>query len=149
MKGNRVTLDDIAQRVGVTKMTVSRYLKKPSTVAKETGAKIKVALDEMGYVPNRASVMLAQASTKTIGLAVSSFSNLLFSDLIDGVEERAMDYGHDVLISHTSYLEDKEERTILQLLSYQVDGIILTEPLHTPMTLRRLKMANIPVVELM
>ena len=97
MKGQRVTLDDIARKVGVTKMTVSRYLKNPATVAKETGARIQVAIDEVGYVPNRAPVMLAQSSTKTIGLAVPSFSNLLFSDLIYGVEERARAYGYDVL----------------------------------------------------
>lgn len=149
MKNARVTLDDIAQKVGVSKMTVSRYIKNPSSVAKETGRNIKAMIDELGYVPNRAPVMLTQAATNTIGLAVSSFSNLLFSELIDGVEERAREYGFDVLISHTSYKEEKEERKIMQLLSYQVDALILTEPFHTPATLKRLHMAQIPVVELM
>lgn len=149
MKGQRVTLDDIARKVGVTKMTVSRYLKNPATVAKETGARIQVAIDEVGYVPNRAPVMLAQSSTKTIGLAVPSFSNLLFSDLIYGVEERARAYGYDVLITHTSYQEDKEERKIMQLLSYQIDALILTEPHHSELTIKRLKMSHIPVIELM
>lgn len=149
MKGQRITLEDIAQKVGVTKMTVSRYLKSPNKVARETGLKIKAAIDEVGYVPNRAPVMLSQSSTKTIGLAVSSFSNLLFSELIDGVEERARKYGYEVLITHTSYQEEKEERKVVQLLSYQVDALILTDPHHTAMTARRLKMSNIPIVELM
>lgn len=149
MKGQRITLEDIAQKVGVTKMTVSRYLKNPKTVAQNTGLKIKAVIDEVGYVPNRAPVMLSQASTKTIGLAVSSFSNLLFSDLIEGVEERASEYGYDVLIAHTSYKEENEERKVMQLLSYQVDAMILTEAQHTPLTLKSLKTTNIPVVELM
>ena len=149
MKGQRITLEDIAQKVGVTKMTVSRYLKNPSTVAKDTGLKIKVAIDEVGYVPNRAPVMLSQASTKTIGLAVSSFSNLLFSDLIEGVEERASEYGYEVLITHTSYKEENEERKVMQLLSYQVDAMILTDATHSELTIKRLKMAKLPVVELM
>lgn len=149
MKGQRITLEDIAQKVGVTKMTVSRYLKNPSTVAKDTGLKIKAAIDEVGYVPNRAPVMLSQASTKTIGLAVSSFSNLLFSDLIEGVEERASEYGYEVLITHTSYKEENEERKVMQLLSYQVDAMILTDATHSELTIKRLKMAKLPVVELM
>lgn len=149
MKVQRITLEDIAKKVGVTKMTVSRFLNNPSTVAKDTGMKIKAAIDEVGYVPNRAPVMLSQSSTKTLGLAVSSFSNLLFSDLIDGVEERAREYGYEVLITHTSYQEEKEERKIVQLLSYQVDAMILTDSQHTPLTLKRLKTSKVPVVELM
>lgn len=149
MKGQRVTLEDIARQVGVTKMTVSRYIKKPSKVAPDTGAKIQQAIDAFGYVPNRAPVMLAQSSTKTIGIAISSFSNLLFSDLIFGIEEQARHYGYDVLITHTSYSEEKEERKIMQLLSYQVDALILSEPNHSPLTVKRLQMAHIPIIELM
>lgn len=149
MKGQRVTLDDVAQKVGVTKMTVSRYLKNPSLVAQATGERIKQALDEMGYVPSLAPTMMTNASTHTIGLAVSSFSNLLFSDLIEGVEKRAKEYGYDVLITHTSYLADEEERKVSQLLSYQIDAMILCDSEHTPNTIRRLKTAKIPVVELM
>lgn len=149
MKGNRITLDDIAKKVGVTKMTVSRYLTNPDKVAKATGVKIKAAIDEVGYVPNRVPVMLSQASTKTIGMAVSSFSNLLFSDLIDGAEARARKAGYEILIAHTSYRPEEEERKLNQLMSYQVDAMILTDPVHTPLTIKRLKMSKIPVVELM
>ena len=149
MKGNRITLEDIAKQVGVTKMTVSRYLTNPEKVAKATGLKIKAVIDEFGYVPNRAPVMLSQASTKTIGLTVSSFSNLLFSDLIDGAEARARKAGYEILIAHTAYRVEEEERKVNQLMSYQVDAMILTDPVHTPLTLKRLKMSKIPVVELM
>lgn len=149
MKRQRITLLDIAQRVGVTKMTVSRYLRTPDKVAKETGEKIKLALDELGYVPSLAPTMMTNSATHTIGLAVSSFSNLLFSDLIEGVEERAKEYGYDVLISHTSYLADEEERKVSQLLSYQIDAMILCDSIHTASTVRRLKTAGIPVVEVM
>lgn len=130
-------------------MTVSRYLKDPTSVASKTGVKIKEAIDRLGYIPSRAPVMLSQSASKTIGLAVSSFSNLLFSDLIDGIEERARMYGYDILLAHTSYLEEEEERKVTQLLSYQVDAMILTECTHTPTTIKRLKSADIPVVELM
>lgn len=149
MKGQRITLDDVAQRVGVTSMTISRYLRNPSLVAKATGDKIKQAIDEMGYVPNLGPAMLSHSSTHTLGLAVSSFSNLLFSDLIQGVEERAKEFGYDILIAHTSYKADEEERKVSQLLSYQIDGLILCDGCHTPNTIKRIKTAKIPVVEVM
>lgn len=149
MKGQRITLDDVAKKVGVTKMTVSRYIKNPSLVAQATGLKIKAAIEEMGYVPSLASAMLSNTSIYTLGLAVSSFSNLLFSDLIEGVEERAQQYGYDILIAHTSYLGELEERKVSQFLSYQVDGVILSDSVHTANTIKRLSTANIPVVEVM
>lgn len=149
MKGNRITLGDIAKRVGVTKMTVSRYITTPEKVAKSTGQKIQAVIDEFGFIPNRAPVLLAQANTKTIGLTVSSFSNLLFSDLIDGAEARARQAGYEIMLAHTGYRMEEEERKVTQLMSYQVDAMILTDSVHTPLTLKNLKMSNIPVVELM
>ena len=108
MKGNRITLGDIAKRVGVTKMTVSRYITTPEKVAKSTGQKIQAVIDEFGFIPNRAPVLLAQANTKTIGLTVSSFSNLLFSDLIDGAAHVLSGRRHDLnrLGPHAPHLKE-------------------------------------------
>ena len=139
MKGNRITLGDIAKRVGVTKMTVSRYITTPEKVAKSTGQKIQAVIDEFGFIPNRAPVLLAQANTKTIGLTVSSFSNLLFSDLIDGAEARARQAGFEIMLAHTVYRLDEEERKVTLLMSYQVDAFILTDSVHSPLTLKNLK----------
>lgn len=149
MKEKRITLTDVAERAGVSKMTVSRYLKKSGLVTKATGEKIQQVLDEMGYVPNLAPTMLSNSSTHTLGLAVSSFSNLLFSDLIQGVEERAKEAGYDILIAHTSYDADEEEHKVTQLLSYHIDGMILCDSVHNPKTIKLLKTAHIPVIEVM
>lgn len=53
MKKKRPVLQDIADRVGVTKMTVSRYLRNPELVSLPLRGKIAAALDELGYIPNR------------------------------------------------------------------------------------------------
>lgn len=57
--------------------------------------------------------------------------------------------GYETLLAHFSYDELEEERKIASLLSYQVDGLILTESHHTPRTLQMIKNAGIPVVETM
>ena len=51
MRRQRTTLQDIADRVGVTKMTVSRYLNNPNNVAKNTQKKIAEVIDELGFIP--------------------------------------------------------------------------------------------------
>ena len=58
MKKKRPVLQDVADRVGITKMTVSRYLRDPERVSAALRDKIAVALDELGYIPNRAPDML-------------------------------------------------------------------------------------------
>ena len=68
MKKKRPVLQDVADRVGITKMTVSRYLRDPERVSAALRDKIAVALDELGYIPNRAPDMLSNATSRAIGV---------------------------------------------------------------------------------
>ncbi len=53
VKRSRPTLQDIADRVGITKMTVSRYMRNPDSVAQATRDKIAQVVEELGYIHNR------------------------------------------------------------------------------------------------
>ena len=53
--GQRVTIVDVAERVGVHAGTVSRALNRPEQVAPETRARVEAAVLELGFVPNRAA----------------------------------------------------------------------------------------------
>ena len=52
MRNHRISLQDIATLAGVTKMTVSRYIRSPKKVAKETGERIAQIMEEINYIPN-------------------------------------------------------------------------------------------------
>ncbi|ELA6780545.1 substrate-binding domain-containing protein [Vibrio alginolyticus] len=148
-KKTRTTLQDVADLVGVTKMTVSRYMRNPESVAEKTRAKIATAIEEMGYIENRAPAMLSKSSSKAIGILLPSLSNQIFASFVQGIEMVTKANGYETLLAHFSYDELEEERKIASLLSYQVDGLILTESHHTPRTLQMIKNAGIPVVETM
>lgn len=145
----RSKLQDIAKIVGVTKMTVSRFFNNPQSVAPLTREKISSAIDELGFIPNRVPAIMSQSSSRALGLVVPSFSNLVFSELIDGVEEACRNYGYNVLMVHSGYDTRREEEQVAALLSYQVDGIILCDSCHTPLTTRRLVKSGLPVAETM
>lgn len=68
MKKKRPVLQDVADRVGVTKMTVSRFLRNPEQVSVALRGKIAAALDELGYIPNRAPDILSNATSRAIGV---------------------------------------------------------------------------------
>ncbi|MGL6316812.1 substrate-binding domain-containing protein [Vibrio sp. WXL103] len=148
-KKRRTTLQDIADQVGVTKMTVSRYMRDPNSVAEKTRIKIAQVVEDIGYIENRAPAMLANSSSKAIGILLPSLSNQIFASFVQGVETVTKANGYETLIAHFSYDEQEEESKIASLLSYQVDGLILTESHHTQRTLQMIKSAGVPVVETM
>ncbi len=148
-KAKRPTLQDIADQLGITKMTVSRYLRDPKTVAADTGAKIAVAIEQFGYIRNRAPDILSNAKSRAIGVLLPSLTNSVFADVLKGIESVTDPAGYQTMLAHYGYSEQKEEQRIESLLSYNVDGLILSENHHSERTLKMLEVANIPVIEIM
>lgn len=145
----RPTLKDIAEKVGVTKMTVSRYLRDPESVAEATRAKIEAVVSDLGYIPSRAPEILSNSTSKAIGILIPSLSNQVFSDLVRGIESVTQAAGYQTLLAHYGYSPEEEEDKIASLLSYHVDGLILSESSHTERALKMIQTAGIPVVETM
>ncbi|SSY92866.1 Gluconate utilization system GNT-I transcriptional repressor [Aggregatibacter aphrophilus] len=148
-KNKRPTLQDIADYLGITKMTISRYLRNPDSVASGTQARIAEAIERFGYIPNRAPDILSNAKSRAIGVLVPSLTNQVFANVIRGIEQITDKAGYQTMLAHYGYSEKKEERRIESLLSYNVDGIILSESQHSEKTKKMLKVANIPVIEIM
>lgn len=149
MKKKRPTLQDIADRVGATKMTVSRCLRDPATVSEGLRKRIFRVAEQVGYIPNRAPDLLARATSRSIGLLVPSLSNQVFADVLVGIEQVTEPLGYHLMLSHYGYSEELEERSLAALLSYNVDGIILSDSHHTARACRMLETAGIPTVEIM
>lgn len=145
----RTKLQDIAKKVGVTRMTVSRYFNDPESVAEKTREKIKQIIEETGFIPNRVPAIMSRSTSKSIGLVIPSFSNGVFSDVIDAVDEETRKAGYNLLLTHSSYDPQLEEHQVASLLSYQVDAIILCDTVHTDLTRKRLKKCGLPVAELL
>ncbi|WP_301099164.1 gluconate operon transcriptional repressor GntR [Otariodibacter sp.] len=149
MKYRRPTLQDIATHLGITKMTVSRYLRNPDSVASQTQKRIAEAIELFGYIPNRAPEILSNAKSKAIGVLVPSLTNQVFADVIKGIESVTDQAGYQTMLAHYGYSVKKEEQRIESLLSYNVDGLILSETQHSDRTLKMLEVAKIPVIEIM
>ncbi|BES72874.1 gluconate operon transcriptional repressor GntR [Marinobacter nanhaiticus D15-8W] len=148
-KKRRPTLQDIADQVGATKMTVSRCLRGGDNVSEKMRKRIFAVAEELGYIPNRAPDILSKATSRAIGILLPSLTNQVFADVIKGVETVTEPAGYHLMLTHYGYSPEVEERSLASLLSYNVDGVILSDSQHTPRTLRMLETAGIPTVELM
>ncbi len=63
-------LEDVARAAGVSLMTVSRVLHRPSKVAVATRKRVDAALRELGYVPNFVGRSLVTKRTRVIASVV-------------------------------------------------------------------------------
>ncbi|MCG6657963.1 gluconate operon transcriptional repressor GntR [Halomonas campisalis] len=149
MKKKRPTLQDIADKVGATKMTVSRCLRDPATVSEGLRQRIFEVAEQLGYIPNRAPDILSKAKSHAIGVLVPSLTNQVFAEVIVGIETITEPAGYHLMLSHYGYSQELEERSLASLLSYNVDGVILSDSHHSPRSLRMLETAGIPTVEIM
>ena len=65
------TLADVAERAGVSRQTVSNAVNKPELLRVETLARVQQAIDELGYLPNRAARSLRTRASRLIGMRIS------------------------------------------------------------------------------
>lgn len=149
MKNRRPGLQDVAELVGVSKMTISRYLRDRSLVSESLQSKIEDALNSCGYIPNRAPEILSNAKSKAIGVLLPSLTNQVFAEVLRGIERVTDAHGYQTMIAHFGYSPEREEMRLTSLLSYNIDGLILSERSHTERTRQMLNVAGIPVVEMM
>lgn len=79
----RVTLQTIADRVGVSRMTVSNAFSRPDQLSAELRTKILAVAEELGYVgPDPAARALASGSARAVGLVLSDTLRYALTDEI-------------------------------------------------------------------
>jgi len=149
MKMQRITLHDISTLAGVTKMTVSRYLRTPEKVKPDTAERIASVIAEVGYQPDPDNHAIAANALPRIGVLIPSFNNQIFSDLLAGVESVTTAQGYQTLVVNYDYDRKREEEQIATVLAFNVKAILLTESTHTVRAEKYLKASGIPVAEVM
>ena len=77
----RVTLQTIAERVGVSRMTVSNAFSRPDQLSSELRQRILAAADELGYVgPDPAGRALARGTSGAVGVLLTDSLRHAFTD---------------------------------------------------------------------
>jgi LacI family gluconate utilization system Gnt-I transcriptional repressor len=141
------TLSAVAERAGVSAITVSRVVRLPEMVAPQTRAKVEAAMRELGYVPNQLAGALAGARTKSVGVLVPTIANSIFADTVQGLSDELEPLGYAVILAQSRYDAAREDRMLSALLSRRPEAIIMVGSPATEDGARLLKRAGIPVVE--
>ena len=144
-----LTLRDVSEASGVSDMTVSRVLRGRGDVSQATREKVLLAAKELGYVPNKIAGALASQRVNLVAVIIPSMSNMVFPEVMMGINEVLGDTDLQPVVGITNYLPEQEEKVLYQMLSWRPSGIIIAGLEHTEASSKMLEAAGIPIVEIM
>ena len=148
---NHVTMADVAARVGVSKMTVSRALSRASQSDRSTSEALRQRIlqtcEEMGYLVDQTARTFSSKRSGFIAAIIPSLNNSNFSDTANGITQAVEGGGLQLLLGYSDYCIDNEERLVRAMLMRRPEGVILTGGSHTAATRAMLRASGIPVIE--
>ena len=130
MVRRRVTINDVAQHLGIAKGTVSRALNGYGDVSETLRQRVRAAAQELGYKPSSLARRLTRGSADTIGMVLIVGGPQLYdpflSQFLDGASSSLRRRGRDLLVSTAPSTEAAvpEFEALAQLR--KVDGFLLT-----------------------
>lgn len=142
-----VSIQDVADRAGVSIATVSRVLNNPSMVAPETAERVRSIVAELGYVPNVSAQSLVTRSSRLLAMALPDIHGEFYSALLAGADGEAKKLGYHLLVSSGQGRAMENDLGLGPLLGL-VDGVavMITEPNEA--LIRRVTAAGMPMVVL-
>ena len=126
LAGRRVTMKDIARRVGVSINTVSKALTNKPDIAAGTRQMIFRAARELGYSYEIVTKSWAQRRTHVVGLVIADNANPFFARVVKGVESSLQQQGYGLILCNTNEDAVREKSSVDVLIGQGVDGIIIT-----------------------
>lgn len=123
--GRAPSLVDVAARAGVSTSLVSRILTGDTGVRarEETRDRVRVAAADIGYVPHAVARSLRRAHAGALGLVVHGLGNPIFSEIVQGAQQRVVEAGDVLLVADADSLTD--DLALRQLAGGgRVDGLL-------------------------
>ena len=131
MKKGKLSINDIASKLDISKTTVSFILNgkaKEKRISDELTKKVLELVNEVGYRPNQFAQSLRTGKTNILGLMIEDISNPFFSNIAKNIEEKAFKNGYKIIYCSTENDPKRAKEFIKMFYNLGVDGYILTPP---------------------
>ncbi|MBC7914219.1 MAG: LacI family DNA-binding transcriptional regulator [Pyrinomonadaceae bacterium] len=122
----RITLIDIAKKLGITPATVSRALSDHPEISAKTKKLVNETAVLLDYKRNKIASSLRSGKTHVIGVLIPTAEHSFFGSVIHGITNLANSNGYDVLIYQSNEQEENEIKGINAFMSARVDGILVS-----------------------
>ncbi len=96
-------MSEVAAAAGVSAMTVSRVLRTPGKVSRQTSERVEAAIRQRGYVPDEAAGALASRRSRIVAALVSTLGGSVFASTVDGLSQTLREASYQLLLAATNY----------------------------------------------
>ena len=129
----RATAAEVARLAGVSPAVVSYVLNEgPRPVAATTAARVREAVRELDYRPNRAARALRVGSTGMVGLVLPSLTNPFFAAFSEAFQAVAHAHGLAVIAASSDAVLERERQLVESLPRHGIDGLVVATTMHPP-----------------
>ena len=119
------TIVDIANKMGISPISVSRAMRNAGHVSKSLRKRILQEARRIGYQPNPAARALRSNSSYLVGLILPSFFSYQINEFITNIQHFAQLHDHGVILGLTQWSANAEIKQLEFMASKKVDGIII------------------------
>ncbi len=144
----KVTLRDIAAKVGVAESTASRALAGSGQLSEATRESVLSAARSLGYSATPKAVLANNSVGKrkgVIGVVVAALHNSFYPYLVDRLHNELDDLGFDMVLIIDEITRDRAGRKLRSLID-TLDGVIITTATIDSPMVAFLKERNVPTV---
>lgn len=120
------TLDDVAIRAGVSSATVSRFFNNPAVVAARTAERIRLAVEQTGYIPNMLAGGLASSKSRLVAVLIPHLTNAIFTETIEEMVTSLASANMVPMLGLTGNGQERTEALVMAALGRRADAIITT-----------------------
>jgi len=142
------TQSDIANRLHVTRITVSKALRGHPDISTEMKKKVAAAAEDLGYIPNLIAQNLNSQRTYTLGVVIPDLENSFFAYATDCIIDAATEKNYSVFVTVSRENQQIEILNIQKLIGMRVDGLLacVSQRTNDPSIFHQARNLNIPLV---
>ncbi len=121
-----ITLSDIAAKLNVSRVTVSKALRGHPDISEEMTLRVHKVAKDLRYSPNIIARSLSARRSSMIGLVVPKIAHFFFGSVIEGIYNTAFTNNYETILTVSQENPERERKHLETLVSMRVDGIIIS-----------------------
>ena len=142
-------IHDVAKRAGVSATTAKRAVREPDKLAPATLERVRRAIEDLHYEPDRVASALRSGHADTVGLVIGSIVEPFFAELTRTIVHRIRERGYSTIVAENEYRSDLELGHLRTFYGHRISGLIVRSGYGPPNLayLKRMQRRGVGVVE--
>ena len=141
-----ITIDDIAQKCGLSRATVSRVVRNSPNVSEKSRRLVEKVIRDTGYQPNQIAQSLAQGYSNIVALIVGNISSIAQIEISKVIQKGLYDHGLMAWLCNSDYDPNVCDAYLDTAVASKLAGAFLITTDPTKKKLEQIVKGGLPIV---